>query len=255
MRIILYYARTYVTGPLGAPYPLTLECPYALFQRGLMSCLSKWLTFLVLFSTIFSYCGAGEMDALYCEGIHADMPKTELVAKVSRLPVERIQRIRMALFDEAKKNILALPEDVLVSRQKHANGNPLWEKLADDVCALLTCIGNNDPIPRQLLRNGKRSAAEFEALRKKHKPEDESNQGGARDVLVDVPMTTSANNCICAREAQVSDTPTSLSPSNTSTRLELTNNYSSYVANTVLVSEINSLKEGVAELKAEILHL
>ena len=67
-----------------------LECLYALFQRGLMSCLSKWLTFLVLFSTIFSYCGAGEMDALSCEGIHADMPKTKLVAKVSRLPVEII---------------------------------------------------------------------------------------------------------------------------------------------------------------------
>ena len=208
-----------------------------------MSCLSKWLTFLVLFSTIFTYCGTGEMDALSCEGIHADMPKTELVVKVSRLPVERIQRIRMALFDEAKKNNLALPEDILVSRQKRANGKPLWEKLADDVCAMLTCIGNDDSIPRQLLRNGKRSAAEFEALRKKNKPE------------VDVPMTTSANNCVCARKAQESDTPTSLSPSNTSTRLELTNNSSSYVANTVLVSEINSLKEGVAELKAEILHL
>ena len=115
-----------------------------------MSCLSKWLTFLVLFSTIFTYCGTGdcgEMDALSCEGIHADMPKTELVAKVSRLPVERIQRIRTALFDEAKKNNLALPEDILVSRQKRANGKPLWEKLADDVCALLTCIGNDDPSP------------------------------------------------------------------------------------------------------------
>ena len=100
------------------------------------------------------------------------MPKTELVAKVSRLSVERIQRIRMALFDEATKNNLALPEDVLVSRQKRANGKPLWEKLADDVCVLLTCIGNNDSIPRQSLRNGKRSAADFEALRKKHKPEE-----------------------------------------------------------------------------------
>ena len=60
------------------------------------------------------------MDALSCEGIHADMPKTELVAKVSRLPVERIQRIKTALFDEAKKVNLALPEDVLHGEQTEA---------------------------------------------------------------------------------------------------------------------------------------
>ena len=48
-------------------------------------------------------------------GYHADIPKTELVAKVSRLPVERIQQIRTALFGKAKENNLALPEDVLVN--------------------------------------------------------------------------------------------------------------------------------------------
>ena len=57
------------------------------------------------------------MNALSCEGIHADMPKTELVAKVSRLPVVRIQLIRTALFGKTKENNLALPEDVLVKTE------------------------------------------------------------------------------------------------------------------------------------------
>ena len=194
----------------------------------------------------------GEMDALSSEGIHADMPKTELVAKVSRLPVERIQRIRTALFDEAKKVNLALPEDVLVGRQKRANGKPLWEKLADDVCTVLSCISNNDHIPRQLLRNGKRSAAEFEAPRKKHKPSNESSQGAARDVLVDVPMTNPANNGVCTQE---SDTPTLMPASNSFIQSDPTFNSLNYVANTALMSETNLLKEGVAELKVKILHL
>ena len=40
--------------------------------------------------------------------------------------------------------------------------------------------------PQTVIENGKRLAAEFEALRKKYKPVDESNQGATRDVFVDV---------------------------------------------------------------------
>ena len=61
------------------------------------------------------------------------------------------------LFEDAKHKGLAHPKDILV---KCAVGPPLKECTLD-VAELIYAVKNNLPVPRALLKNGKRSATAF----------------------------------------------------------------------------------------------
>ena len=65
---------------------------------------------------------ATEMDVLCKESVS----RSELVSKLSRWSVEKLQQVRGSIFQEAKDKQLAAAGDVMVNRQKRANGKPLW---------------------------------------------------------------------------------------------------------------------------------
>ena len=102
------------------------------------------------------------MEALTRTGVNSDLPKNALVdSLLLSHSEEQLNDIRTQLFNSATLAGLVHPKDVLVKRLKRATGPSLTMKYANDVAVLCYAIKNCQPLPRTLLRNGKRSAAAY----------------------------------------------------------------------------------------------
>ena len=105
------------------------------------------------------------MDALDGVGVNPDLPRETLVAALLQWSEDGLRDMRVKLFDTALNMGLAHPKDVLVKRLKRAVGPTLVTKYANDIADLCYAIRNEHPLPRTLLKNGKRSASVFMASR------------------------------------------------------------------------------------------
>ena len=83
---------------------------------------------------------------------------------LASLPLHNLFSIRDELFLSAASRGLTAEGDVLVSR-RDTRKNPLCHRLADDVIALTVCLKNYSPVPRSLLKNGKRKKDYLELSR------------------------------------------------------------------------------------------
>ena len=75
-----------------------------------------------------------------------------------------MKTLREELFNASKKQNLT---DVLVNRRDTV-ADPVRKKLIEDIFNLDRCIKNKETIPRTLLKGGKRSKEDFEAIRNKN---------------------------------------------------------------------------------------
>ena len=109
------------------------------------------------------------MDALNGIGVNPDLPRETLVAALlqSLCTEDGLRGMRVKLFDTALNMGLVHPKVVLVKRLKRAVDPTLVTKYATDIADLCYAIRNEHPLPRTLLKNGKRSASVFIASRSK----------------------------------------------------------------------------------------
>ena len=77
----------------------------------------------------------------------------------------QLKTLRTELFNSAKTAGLVHPKDDLVRCLKRAVGPPLVVKYATDIAELCYALKHHRPVPRTLLKNGKRSATTFIASR------------------------------------------------------------------------------------------
>ena len=90
--------------------------------------------------------------------VSAQLPKLEFIDIVSAYPSDSLNALRQALFIEWS-TLDVIPEDLrgipLVSRRDSALRS-LSKVLSEDCWIICDCISNNAPIPRTLLKNGKK---------------------------------------------------------------------------------------------------
>ena len=95
------------------------------------------------------------MDKIQELGIDCNAPTSEYQPVLASLPLHNLLSIRDELFLSAASRGLTAEGDVLVSR-RDTRKNPLCHRLADDVIAVTVCLKNYSPVPRSLLKNGKK---------------------------------------------------------------------------------------------------
>ena len=99
------------------------------------------------------------------EKIHdLSAPTSESLPVLVSLPPHSLLSIREEIFKDALALGLTHEGDTLVSR-RGTRLNPLSTKLSEDIISLLICIKNESPVPRSLLKNGKRQKAYLYAVR------------------------------------------------------------------------------------------
>lgn len=97
------------------------------------------------------------MDAARLLGFDIESTRPDMVSYAKQNMDEQILKdVRLKLFDEAKTGKLCDGKDVLVARQRRAQGLSMKEKLAGDVADLIYYFKNRRPLPHTLLNNGKR---------------------------------------------------------------------------------------------------
>ena len=115
--------------------------------------------------------------------------------------------------------------DELVSRRCTSRGKPLPVKLSEDVYSLIHCLKNNLPVPRNVIKNGKRDKAYLES----------------------------------SRAAAQSQMPTERSQSSqNSNSISFQVNHAAYidkVALSSIMSDLNDMKESVRALRSEVMSL
>ena len=98
-------------------------------------------------------------------GLDLNVPKTECVSALATQPVDTLLDLRTCLFNHAAEKSLVTPGDELVGRRVTRTGKPLSEKLSDDIWTIIQCIKGSSPVPRSVLKNGKRDRSYLDALR------------------------------------------------------------------------------------------
>ena len=177
------------------------------------------------------------MEALTRTGVNLDLPKNALVdSLLLSHSEEQLNDIRTQLFNSATLAGLAHPKDVLVKRLKRATGPSLTMKYANDVAVLCYAIKNCQPLPRTLLRNGKRSAAAYIT---------------SRDGLAS-PSTHI--------DSSVPDTPSCPYPSHSDQRhlnsnVESSESHGEEKSITILTREISTLRCELTQLRSEIIDI
>lgn len=102
------------------------------------------------------------MNTLQSFNINCDDTKESLAATLkSKLDEKTLLSVRQQLFDAAKQLKLTHCDNKLVTRLRRARGPTIQEKLANDVANLTYTLRNRLPVPRVLLRNGKRDINTF----------------------------------------------------------------------------------------------
>lgn len=102
------------------------------------------------------------MDTVRELGVDLNAPASESVATLSTLSLSQLLSLRDELFTEATSLGLTSDGDELVSR-RDSKKKPLHVKLTEDISSLLLCLKNESVVPRSLLKNGKRSKEYLDA--------------------------------------------------------------------------------------------
>ena len=103
-----------------------------------------------------------EMDTICSGGIDCDATRSSLLNTIRHKFNEKtLLMIRQELFDKAKQKSLTHSNNKLVTRVRRACGPTIHDKLVKDDTELVYLIRNRLPIPRVLLKNGKRALGEF----------------------------------------------------------------------------------------------
>ena len=175
------------------------------------------------------------MDVLANIGVNPDLPKNLLISALLRLcPEDDLRDLRIQLFESVKASGLAHPNDNIVKRLKRAVGLSLAEKYAADIADLCYALRHKQPVPRTLLKNGKRSAAAFISSRLRDSPSGQTSQANDPSPQ-STDETTLHGNPLC--DGIVSD----CSGNNR--------------AITTLTRELGFLRRDVTQLKSDILGL
>ena len=177
------------------------------------------------------------MSALVNIGVNPDLPKDSLISALLESCTEDVLRsTREDLFIHAKEKGLAHPKDILAKRLKRSVGPSLKKKYATDIADLCYTIRNNQPVPRTLLKNGKRSAAIFVAQRDSPRcqsPQQQTNRPN-------IPPQSTAPVGLCGPNfpsSQCSDC------------------HENHRAFTTLTRELGNLRHEVAQLKSDVANL
>ena len=111
-----------------------------------------------IFAFFTSLCIFHVMESLSSFGVNLELSRQEFLRKLLRYSDEgRLVSLRDDLFASAVASGLADTGDALVTRRKVGGGNSLKEKHVDDIWVLVRAFKQKAPVPRVLLKNGKRS--------------------------------------------------------------------------------------------------
>ena len=168
------------------------------------------------------------MDALTRIGIDPELTREDLVSSLLfNHSEDQLSAVRTQLFEDTKSHGLAHPKDILVKRLKRANG-PSLKKLAQDIADLTLAVKNNHPVPRVLLKNGKRAASTFVELRERRPS-------------------------IAAINTDLSISPTQReTPSEAPILAPVEQEPASLGSKSILMKEINTLRSDLSHLKSEV---
>ena len=114
---------------------------------------------LVIYVCVYARVCFVIMEALSRLGVSGELSKDEFVRQLSCLRQEQVEDLRSELFGEA--GLADSGDDTLVGRRKVIGGKTMKMKYMDDVWILVGAIKRCEYVPRTLLKNGKRSKAEW----------------------------------------------------------------------------------------------
>ena len=181
-------------------------------------------------------------------GLSSGTSREEFVGTLRRVPIPSLYQLRLDLFVKASECDLCDPRDILVGR-KNTAAKSLDLKLSEDVWSLLTSIENKLPLPRILLKNGKRSKDKLEECRSS------VAVFSALQTKSNLPQSDIPNFCL----AKGSDTSsgdnssTDVPYSSTAPNAEL--HTSAAVSNLFVTRELSCLRGDIVTLKRDILSL
>ena len=98
------------------------------------------------------------MDSLVTRGINTNLRPSELENSLLALDNDLLANIRLLLFAEAKASGLVMDGSQPVLRKKTNGGKSVRQKHVADIALMVHSIKNNTPLPRMIMKNGKRSA-------------------------------------------------------------------------------------------------
>ena len=101
------------------------------------------------------------MDFLITWGINTDLRPTEFEDNLHVFDNNSLFNVRALVFQESKAAGLAVDRSSLVQRKKTNGGKSIRQKHVADIVQLVRSIKNKTPLPRILLKNGKRSAEQW----------------------------------------------------------------------------------------------
>ena len=186
-----------------------------------------------------------KMDLLISLGVSCELSAAEFTGRLARNSSgEQVGEVRVALFAEAVRCGLAHEGDVLVARRK-VGGKSLKEKHVGDVWILADCIRRSVCIPRSLLRNGKRSAEGLAESQRRTRA-DAMSVGAVNDGLgaysnVSLPDATHGDGCAEPPLRVHEPAPPALGI-----------DVDTHVFRSTILESINSLRDDVARLQADL---
>lgn len=177
------------------------------------------------------------MDRLQELGIDYNAPTSEYLPVLSSFPIHSLLSLREELFQSATSRGQTTEGDILVSR-RDTRRTSLSHKLAEDTIALMICLKNNTPVPRSLLKNGKRSKDYLQHSRQSQTELSSQLTPSSPNSLSQCPVSHPAN----SDSSRVLNPPHSTEPTSTNNSVRFSS----------LMREVNLLREDVNSLKRDV---
>ena len=189
-------------------------------------------------------------------GFTLDRRPSELERDLQVLDFDTIANVRESLFREAKVYGMTGEGSTLVQRKKTNGGKSIRQKHTADVILLVRSIQNKSLLPRTILRNGKRSAEEWQARQARMNSESEQtsqtftmNSGTDKSDSNQLPQNLESINHNNPIPPQSPETESVNTPHCSGVPVE------DKIFRSTVVRDIGSLKSSVDVLKAELQQL
>ena len=176
------------------------------------------------------------MDKLHDFGVNAQTPQCEFVDRLSSFSLDSLKSLRTDLFHELS-SLEVMPADLLgiplVSRRDSAL-RPLSQILSKDCWTLCNCILNRTPLPRTLLKNGKKDRS---FVTSQHRP------SATQSICVENSPVSAPSLTHCHSTLDVLPSNLPILPS----RNEISNHF--------IARKLTSLREDLSVLKSDVFRL
>lgn len=194
------------------------------------------------------------MDSLRRLGLSGSMSRQEVLFALGPLSYSALLDLRLALYHDAVGRELVHANVTLVGRRDTAC-KPITIKLAEDIWTITNCLQHNKPLPRTLLRNGKRSRETFETQASQTGERSPPSSPPSQISLPDPSPSISVQPVVGPRvplRDTLNSPPTPVSDCRLSSTGPTPFPSESSVAMSVLIKELNIVKADISSLKSTV---